>query len=101
MSGFIQRSRAARGALITDAVQIANSAVGVSTTEIATHPLNVILQLCLRATYGADSNPRYQVGSAMTLTSLRAFEVTRGAASAGERLHRTVIDVAMLNRSGA
>lgn len=31
------------------------------------HPLNVILQLCLRATYEADSNPRNLVGSVMTL----------------------------------
>jgi hypothetical protein len=30
-------------------------------------PLNVILQLCLRATYEAGSNPRNLVGSAMTL----------------------------------
>jgi hypothetical protein len=55
--------------------------------------------LCLRATYGADSNPGNLVGSAMTLMALRVFEVTRGAASAGERLHRPVIDLVMLDRS--
>jgi hypothetical protein len=63
------------------------------------HPLNVILQLCQRATYEADSNPRNLVGAAMTLMALRVVEVTRGTASAGERLHRPEIDLVMLNRS--